>query len=247
MRFRTAVALAVAGAGVAAFGVATVRPAAAAHPAAEAHPAAAAAHPPVPVAQRHNHAGWAPSIADDQRMRVEFGLRSDRAYVTALEARDHDRTTELGIPLTSAEVSEMHRRGAVGQRLEAVGDAVGARQPATYGGVWLDQAAGGVAVVASTDPASVDRRLVASLLPAGAKIDVRQVAVSYRTLNDLNERIAADMQARPVDGTGVGTFLMDNVVHVDLPATASDADIEAVYARYGRVGLRVDRNGGTLF
>ncbi|WP_394617783.1 trypsin-like serine protease [Lentzea sp. JNUCC 0626] len=65
--------------------------------------------------------------------------------------------------------------------------------PAEYGGMWLDQEAGGKLVVAMTRPAAAQRQIAA--LPDRANVNVRTVKNSLATLQATHDRIAQQVGA----------------------------------------------------
>lgn len=239
--------LAVAALAIGAWGVGSV---AADHPVLAAAATPNQAPPPRTAASHNYSAGNALSLAHQQAMRVEFGLRHDPAYIRPVDARVHEPNMILGVPMTAAEVREMQYRDVIGMHLAALGEKLAQAEPATFAGVWLDQAAGGVPVIASTQPADVDRALVASMLPAGVDVQFRTERSSSQYLNALAAKIQNDAQHGDLASfstLSAGTLPMQNEVRVDLPSDASPADVAAVYARYGPQGLTVDRDAGKLF
>lgn len=190
------------------------------------------------------------TVSNQQRVRVEFGLRSDLPYIAEVDAQVTDTNSELGIPLTSAEQTEMARRDALLSQLSLLGGKLSQSESSTYSGVWLDQAAGGVPVIASTAPAGVDQSLVKVSLPAGTVVRIQKETYSLQYLNTLADRIQSDEKSGATAflmGAAVGTFPMQNEVHVDLAPSSSPADVSATYSRYGTEGLTVDSNGPQLF
>jgi streptogrisin C len=89
-----------------------------------------------------------------------------------------------GVPATEAA-----RRLALQESAGPLADRLAADQPDTYGGMWLDQKAGGVLVVAATDPATVRAALAGA--PDAGHIRVAAVRHSLRRLTDAAARLAA--------------------------------------------------------
>lgn len=72
-------------------------------------------------------------------LRAQFGLRSDLPYVRTVDADPSSTTDRLGIPLTPDEAADI---GARSDTARALGTA--AQDLDGFGGIWIDQAAGGV-------------------------------------------------------------------------------------------------------
>lgn len=172
-------------------------------------------------------------------VRKQFGLDPSLELIHQLAGTAG--TGLLGIPLSPREVAEMQRREGVGESLAALDGLMQRLQPGHYGGSWLDQAGGGTAVVASTNPSSVPIDRLQALLPAGSALDLRQVALSKADLDNLASRITDDQDTlgQGLDVASVGTFLMENQVRVYLAKGSSQEDVAAVVQRYGSRGLSV--------
>lgn len=190
------------------------------------------------------------AVATAQQVRVRFGLRSDPGYVAqvARQAKSSD-DAPLGVPLTSAERREMARREAVGESLGRVEQAVEHAQPGSFAGTWLDQAAGGVAVVATTSPNRVSVSALQALLPLGAQLRVEQVRNSAAALAAAQEHVMADLprwRQRGVQVASVGTFPQDNLVRVRLNPGIPPTALAAFRAAYDSDVVRIDLSPAAL-
>ncbi|HEX7307619.1 trypsin-like serine protease [Lentzea sp.] len=67
--------------------------------------------------------------------------------------------------------------------------------PDQYGGMWIDQKAGGVLVVSLTDPTAAQKDIAAS--PVHSQVQVRTVKYSLAALNSASDRISAQVGAGP--------------------------------------------------
>ena len=99
---------------------------------------------------------------------------------------------------------EALRRLALQQTAQDLAGRLAQRTPATYAGMWLDQAAGGRLVVATTSPAAVDGELRG--VPDRVHITVRRVAHSLAELQATQRRLAARL------GDGPASVLLPEVV-----------------------------------
>ena len=177
-------------------------------------------------------------LAHQIQVRKQFGLDASPAFVAGLQGKPGLDSNYIGVPITPAEAAEMEARNRAGLKLASIDAVLSAQQPGTFGGTWIDQAAGGVVVIASTDPASVNTDEVKALLPLGTKTEVRKVAVSLAYLRQLSLRIGSDPILRG-DGTGYGIFEMDNRVEVDLPTSTPRSTVNLLYAKYGTRGFYI--------
>jgi hypothetical protein len=168
------------------------------------------------------------------QIRTQLGFESDLPYIRSLESRPGLDVTKLGTPVTAAEQAELAARDALGSHVNAVGNALSALP--SFGGVWFKQAGDGVIMVALTSPPTAAvTQLVNSVLLADSAVDFVRVPLSYSQLNALYQKIiATPLTANGITSVGIDTA--DNVVAVGV---ATQADISAVYARYGRTGLTV--------
>ncbi len=90
-------------------------------------------------------------------------------------------------------------------------------------------------VALTTPPTAAVTHLVNSAVPANSAVNFVQVPLSYSQLNDLYQKIGAT----PLTANGiysVGLDIMNNTVAVGV---ATQADISAIYAKYGHTGLTV--------
>ncbi|MCW3844046.1 S1 family peptidase [Micromonospora yasonensis] len=131
--------------------------------------------------------GAAPAIAARPAAQVAAAAPASVAYLRE----------RYGVSATEAA-----RRLALQEFSGPLADRLAADQPDVYGGMWLDQTAGGVLVVAATDPAAV-RPAVAGA-PDAAHVRVVAVRHSLRQLTDAAARLAAAL-----DGTAGEDVLVD--------------------------------------
>jgi hypothetical protein len=172
-------------------------------------------------------------LADAERFREEFGLRSDDAFVRGSFA-DADRYTSdaWGVPLTAAEEAELARRSLVREKMEPALTTF-----ATYSdfaGVYFDQRRGGLVVFMSTDVEAWRSSDVAAAVE-GVDHDVRPARWSYSELDALRAAVEAD---RPQwDAAGFRMIILgiderENKVEIGLE-TVTDVARKAFAAEYG--------------
>lgn len=164
--------------------------------------------------------------------RQEAGLNSDPVYVAEVELSAANPRT-YGVALTPAEESEMARRGAISDSLIAVLPRLEA-DPG-FGGIYIDQKAGGVVDLAVTTLGSNPVALVQGTLPSGTSLRVRRVDHSFAELSALKERVTTEMDALADEGIQVVSVAVDVPGDRVVVGVLSDsADVgAALHARYG--------------
>ncbi len=88
-------------------------------------------------------------VADAIVTRTALGLRSDAEYVEAVHAAADSVRHDIGLLVTPEEAAELDRRFEAQDDLSALA-AYGAEHPDTFGGMYIDQAAGGDVVLLFT-------------------------------------------------------------------------------------------------
>lgn len=154
---------------------------------------------------------------------IEFreanGLRSDREWVEDLY-RDPDASAELyGLPLLPEEEQEFVRRAGIPPRLEALRRA-GESRPAIFGGIHIDQAAGGQVVVSVTvDATTEDRKAFRDAAPQDVATTIRVVAHPLARLEAVQNELREDLLVRRPGYesiTGVGYSIRRNLVEISV-------------------------------
>lgn len=174
------------------------------------------------------------SIEEQVAIRAEFGLAVDAALVTSLSG---DESPLLGIPLTPAEELEMERRAHVQSSLGPLSE-LGASFAGVYGGLWIDQSAGGVINVGLTPAASAAvREALVAAVPANAVVRIRVVAFPLAELERVHsqlEEMAHREQELGLRAIGaISTNVSLNTVDVAVPATAPDTLAPSLLAMFG--------------
>ena len=226
-----------------ALGLATVLTSSSTGPAQASAPASASA--PVPGVRSATTAPVDPASQLHQLdVRKRFGLNTDPQFIASLSGTAD--SVSLGIPMTASEAQQFADRNVAGLHIQTIDQTESARNGGTYAGAWLDNSVGGVLVINTTDPPSIDLSHIQSLLPSDIRARVQKVAVSSAQLADLHNRIAADASSLPaLEGAGYGTLTEGNQEVIYLGHQATQNDVDALYARYGRVGLHINLGGGS--
>jgi hypothetical protein len=201
----------------------------------------------VPSADVPGDATPAPDILDAMRSRQELGLRADEAWVRAVAANP-DAIMDWGFPLLPFEADQLAERptgddavtNAVRQYLEA--------HPDISGGLYIDQARGGVVTaLVTTDPA-VHEAAIRALLDGPAAVVVRHVRWTEAELTDLQERISTDqgfLASLPAQMTTSSLDIIGNRVELDISSAVPDA-AERIAAHHGaQPGQLTVRSDGT--
>ncbi len=187
-----------------------------------------------------------PEESQAMDLRTRFGFDNDLLYIRSLEdSTSSTSTVELGIPLTASETAEMTRRREAGLVIGKIEHQFSAL--ADYAGAWMDQAHGGIVVVAFTDKSESTERLaaIAAIMPKGSPFQVTDATYSFDTLNQMYEKISADqaadtkLQALHIVQSAIDTQNNRILVAVDKNAPA-DAE-QAIATRYNFAGIVVSR------
>jgi hypothetical protein len=177
-------------------------------------------------------------IGAARQFRQTFGLRSDATYVRGLAGRP--ATAPWPVPLTASEKAEMDRRVAIQNDM---GDlhAFGAANPAVFGGVWIDQAAGGVVEVQITGNPNRYAASIRARAPEHARIRLVSVANTLAELTRLVDRL--DRERAFVASLGaeiyeVGPDVRTNRVQLGLSVVTPEIR-SALERRYGSGSITV--------
>jgi len=131
---------------------------------------------------------------DAVRFRQAFGLDASIDLVRAARRDKANYSDELyGIPLSRAELAEMHRRAVIQSAMEPALEE--AQRFDTFAGAYIDQLRRGrpVFMFTSIDP-SIERRL-GGLLPPNADLEVIRADRTEREILTLQDRIIDDWDA----------------------------------------------------
>jgi len=183
------------------------------------------------------------------RIRAEYGLRRDLAWIRQV-ADDSAAASEFGTPMLPSETAALFARNELADPVRRALDTYGHADE--LGGLYIDNAAGGVVVVLWTTDPALHAAAIRSNLPACHPVVFRQVRWAERELRQWQDRIAADvdwMAGIPAIATGIGVDVIGNVVEVDVSSAASDAS-DRILAHYaaptGMIRVNSDGTGAEL-
>ncbi len=210
------------------------------------------AAPPLPTRPSADATPFIPSFvptADPQTAamdrRARAGLRADEAFVRLLLADPSSvaRGLRLGIPLTEPELAQLEGQQQNALDIVPILNAYGADHRDEWGGLYIDDAAGGAIAVQFTGHLDDHTLAIANLLPPDAQWEVRQVRWSLRDLRALAERIKADQAFLKAAGApyyGGGVDESENIAI--LRVQSADLSIgDKIIEHYDAVGrLRVE-------
>jgi hypothetical protein len=116
------------------------------------------------------------AVRDAIRLRTEFGLRADEAYVRQL-ANDPTAVVSFGIPMLPGELAELQARIKTADGITDAVDAYAATVPDVFGGQYIDSTTGTVYAL-FTDDLAVHRAALAKLLHPSAPVVLLQARYS---------------------------------------------------------------------
>ncbi|MGY2128427.1 hypothetical protein [Blastococcus sp. SYSU DS0617] len=172
-------------------------------------------------------------------LRAQFGLRSDLSYVRKVDADPGSTTDRLGIPLTPDEAAAIDARSATVGALHAA-----AQDLDGFGGIWIDQAAGGVihlAVAGTWSEETVQR--LRSLVPAGQQLVLEEVAVSLAELESLLGRLNDVSLSDPsIREHLAGLYLeeQNNAVRLTMLTDTPQEALDRIAQEFGGPGFVLD-------
>ncbi len=119
--------------------------------------------------------------------RVSEGLTFDLSTINSVANGEH--TDRYGTLLTLAEADELDRRQDIGHGTDAILPELEGRP--WFGGLWMDNLAGGQIVVATSGTPDLGEGYLLALLPKGAPVHFQPVTYSLATLSDFQTRVAS--------------------------------------------------------
>ena len=167
-----------------------------------------------------------PDIAYAIAQRRVFGLRADEDWVRQVAADPTARIFLLDFPMTPEEERELESRTTDFEQTAQAVQEYGDQHPATFGGVWVDQA-GQTVVAAWTQDAELQRIAILASMGRFAPVEARTVRYAVRDLAELQGRIDGDMdwlRTIPAVFLGSGQMIMDNRVELWVSSAAPDAE-----------------------
>lgn len=173
-----------------------------------------------------------PAWQAEIQFREAMGLSTDPVLI-ANTMVDPSADRLYGVALTLEERAEIDRRVKIQASLDPLTKR--ATELDGFGGLWIDQRAGGVINVGVTVSAKEAAAALEPLLPPGAELRVTTVLRTLAALEDVANRIGDDLVTLSAQGIAVGHLYVDvpgNGVVVGLLETSADA-LQALKVRYG--------------
>lgn len=177
-------------------------------------------------------------------MRTEYGLRRDLVWVRQVAA--HPRASSaFGFPLLPEEEQSLFARNELPAPVQAALGRYG--HVDQFGGIYIDNALGGVVVVLWTADVAAHEAAIRPQLPECHPVLFRQVRWSEAELRRWQDRIAADMAwfaTIPAAPQGVGADIIANVVTIDVSSANPNA-AAIIVGHYGAPAgmIRVESDG----
>jgi hypothetical protein len=183
------------------------------------------------------------------RKREEYGLRRDLAWVRHVAA-DPRASTAFGFPLLPEEEQSLFARSGPAEQVQTV--LLGYGHKDELGGLYIDNALGGIVVVLWTRDLESHAAAIRALLPECHPVIFRRVRWSEAELRAWQNRIAADSEwfaQIPADARGFGADISENVVTVDISSANPNAAaliVEHFDAPAGLIRVESDGTGAAL-
>ncbi|CAN5660415.1 hypothetical protein BH23CHL6_BH23CHL6_07670 [soil metagenome] len=186
-------------------------------------PAAAATDAPTAGATGTPPATVAPEIVEAIEMRRSLGLRSDLPWVLQIAQSGDAVMSELGFLVTPGEQAELERRFQSQDSAEQL-NAYGAANSDQFGGLYIDQAAGGVFVMLFTTDHERHADALASLVPPDVRVEIRPARYSEAELMDLLEGLDFNaLRAQGYEMNSAGIDTINNVVRLEAKSNTPNA------------------------
>ena len=188
-----------------------------------------------------------PSIQEAIAFREQMGLRADLGWVQAVAANP-EATEDWGVPLLPFESAELERRQTGEGELVGVVQQHLAEHADVSGGLYIDQARGGIVTMLVTDDPAPHEAALEEILGPDA-VAVRQVRWTERELNDLQSKVSAvmdDIAAIPAQLSTTSTDIIGNQVEVTVSSAVPDVEariIALVGAAEGQLRVASDGTG----
>jgi len=204
---------------------------------------------PTPIPEASLPASLDEETREPARRRTEYGLRHDLAWIRRVAA-DPTAVLDFGVPMLPAETASLFARNDLPDPVRRVLDVYGHTDE--FGGLYIDNAQGGVVVVLWTTDPAVHDAAIRPKLPPCHPVEFRQVRWSESELRGWQDRISADMDWLTdirAKATGVGADISDNVVDVDISSAnpeAADLIVAHYAAPAGMIRVISDGTGAHL-
>ncbi len=169
--------------------------------------------------------------AQSASFRVQFGLQADPDFIATVQSNP-TATLELGVPLLPTELADLQHRNEIA-------DAAFGLQPylendPRFGGMWMDQAAGGVVVIDELGSDVAFEQAISSALPSGTSLRFAPARYPFAQLTAIRDAAegAQDALARSLGLSLIAIDPVSNAVTLGLDPY-STAGAEALQKAYG--------------
>jgi hypothetical protein len=195
------------------------------------------------------------AVAEAQRYREDFGLRSDESWVrrVAADPASVAGVNRYGIPLTPEEVGELERRIQTTEAIKRLVVPYGESHPEDWAGAWIDHEASGRLIAQFSGHVEEHRRQLYARISPEANFEVRAVDRSLAEIREmasvLDEPANQEWFATiPAVLKGYGLRVAGNRLGVDLSTVHPDAPrLVAEHFGWGdAVQVDVDGTGALL-
>jgi hypothetical protein len=178
------------------------------------------------------------------RMRIDYGLRHDLFWVEHVAAQPNI-TMAWGFPMLPSEETILFSRNPGTEIVQAAIARYGHGDE--FGGLWIDQAIGGVIVLAWKGDVARHEAGMRAELPACHPLVFRKVRFSLAELEPWRDRVQADMDWLadiPAAFQGLGVDEKANAVVLQISSARPDAE-RLILAHYGAPDgvIRVESDG----
>lgn len=170
-------------------------------------------------------------VSEAIRFRLEVGLRADEAFVRSVFVDPLASSEAYGTPMLPVEEAELDQRAIAAQEVAEVIQEVGSRNPATFGGTYIDGATGIVYGVFTADLAG-PRAAVRTMVSPLARFEIVPGRNSLADLDRLMTALLREKEWLASIGApfrGAGVWVEENRVELILggiPAGGQNAVLD---------------------
>lgn len=170
----------------------------------------------------------ATELADAQRFRSSFGLRTDEAWIrmVAVDPRSVPGVEAFGVPLMPDEMAELDRRARNSDQIFDLVEAYGLGYPDDWAGIFVDQQGDGAVVALFSSHLGQHEADLRQRVSPLASLEVRSARWSLRQLGAFKARVEADQDwLRTIDAwyTRSQVYPPENLVELRISSANPDA------------------------
>lgn len=190
----------------------------------------------------------ASQVGRDQRFRVQFGLRADAQYVGSVidgRSSESELAQPWGVFLTPPEARSMAYRMELNAAIESPRFQHDLHTSSDFGGLWVDQKAGGIVHVLFTHDLDAHRSELRSFFPYPAALRVDAAGHTEEELRALMNRITAERAMWASRGLEL-SLVQEDVVHNGVVVRFPDLRSPLLPAFHARYGSAVTMTSGSV-